>query len=213
MWDWVGKGNSLVISNWQTNPSSVFALCVFFGRMQQVGLSPLRTRMGQRRKSRWWGRRAIHLNPKPKAATPIDTAMPRLPSWFSSPISEPSLGQILVTAAPNIPLSSQHGYSLPVEAVFPEAGLLPGQLWFHLGHDVAAFHHPAASQPWEQCCTEATDPGPQQALHQGPGWGKPKCHGWALCGYHDSLRWVVCSCNDFQTARWEWCELKTLHEM
>lgn len=138
---------------------------------------------------------------------------PACPPDSPPPISKPSFGQILITAAPNIPLWSQHGYALPVEAVIAEAGLLPGQLWLHLGHDAAAFHHPAASQPWEQRCTEATDPGPQQALHQGPGWGKPKCHGWALCGYHDSLRWVVCSCNGFQTARWEWCETKTLHEM
>lgn len=61
-------------------------VCFF---LQQVGLSPLRCywamRMGQRRKSQRWGEQAIHHPQKIPAATPTDTAMPRLPSWFSSP--------------------------------------------------------------------------------------------------------------------------------
>lgn len=88
-------------------------------------------------------------------------------------------------------LSSQHGNPLPVEAVLPEAGLLPGQLWVHLGNDAAALHHSATSQPREQRRAEAANPGPQQALHKGSGWGEPECHGWALCGHHDGLRWVT----------------------
>lgn len=56
-----------------------------------------------------------------------------------------------------------------MEAVIPETGLLPGQLWVHLGHDAVTFHHPTESQPREQRHAAAADPGPQQALHQGPG--------------------------------------------
>lgn len=111
-----------------------------------------------------------------------------LPDLFA-----PSLDSTRVTAAPTAPPSSQHGHALPVEAVLPEAGLLPGQLRLHLGNDAAALHHPAASQPREQRGAAAADPGPQQALHQSPGWGEPECYGRALRGHHDCLWWVTVS--------------------
>lgn len=93
-------------------------------------------------------------------------------------------------ASTNLP-SLRHGHPLPVEAVFPEVGLLPGQFWLHLGDDAAALHHPATGQPREQRRAEAADPGPQQALHKGSGWGEPERHGRAVRGHHDSLRWVI----------------------
>lgn len=116
-------------------------------------------------------------------------AMPPLPSWFPQ-----TLFLILWSNHPSAAsadlLSLQHGHTLPVEAIFPEAGLLPGQFWIHLGNDAAALHHSATSQPREQRCAEAANPGPQQALHKGFGWREPECHGWTLCGHHDGLRWV-----------------------
>lgn len=117
-------------------------------------------------------------------------ATPPLPSWFPTTLFLFLWSNHHSTASTNL-LSSQHGNPLPVEAVLPEAGVLSGQFWVHLGNDAAALHHSAKSQPREQRCAEAANPGPQQALHQGSGWGEPECHGWALCGHHDGLWWVT----------------------
>lgn len=131
-------------------------------------------------------------SPPPPHNNPGCTTMaaPPLPSWFPTTLFHFLRPNPHSTASTPL-LSSQHGNPLPVEAVLPEAGLLPGQFRLHLGDDAAALHHSAKSQPREQRCAEAANPGPQQALHQGSGWGEPECHGWALCGHHDGLRWVT----------------------
>lgn len=195
-----GNNFPLCLEDQLANNPSLF--CLFSGSIQQVGLSPLAwscaLRMGHRRKSCWWGKQA--LNPPPHKTHCSNNDIPSLPAWFSAATCAPGLDQIS-HSSPNdtIVPSSQHGYSLPVEAVIAEARVLPGQLWVHLGHDATAFHHTATSNPREQRCAETANPGPQQALYQGPGWGESKCHGWALRGYHDSLRWVAsaCWCSEF----------------
>lgn len=197
MWDWVGSKlpHDLCFVDQLANHSSLFPLSVFsaagchrsdsvhWDGTEQWGWVREGNHAGEAAKPNTTHQKPLQLHrlTRPCSSCPPDSPL--------RPLHLPLVKS--VTAAPTTPLSSHHGYTLPVEAVIPEAGVLPGQLWVHLGHDAASFHHPAASQPWEQCCAEAANPGPQQALHQGPGWGESKRHGWALRGYHDSLRWVA----------------------
>lgn len=75
-----------------------------------------------------------------------------------------------------------------MEAVVAEAGLLLGEFRLHLGHDAAAFHHPAKDDTREQRPAPHADPRPEQALHQSSGRGEPGCDGRALRGDHDCIR-------------------------
>lgn len=75
-----------------------------------------------------------------------------------------------------------------MEAVIPEARLLPGEFWLHLGYDATALHHPAKDDAREQRPVTRADPRPEQALHQSSGRGEPGRHGWTLRGDHDCIR-------------------------
>lgn len=167
------------------------SFCLLLGSVQPFGLSPLgwywAMRMNQRRKLHWWGKQAFHHLTTTAVAPPwpCPHCPPKPPPPYSSFWSKRPSSALTSLA------SCQHGNPLPVEAVLPEAGVLPGQFWVHLGDDAAALHHSATSQPREQRCAEAANPGPQQALHKGSGRGEPERHGWALCGHHDGLRWVT----------------------
>lgn len=75
-----------------------------------------------------------------------------------------------------------------MEAVVPEARLLPGEFRLHLGYDAAALHHPAKDDAREQCPATHADPRPEQALHQSSGRGEPGRDGRTLRGDHDGIR-------------------------
>lgn len=74
-----------------------------------------------------------------------------------------------------------------MEAVVPEAGLLPREFWIHLGHDATALHHPAKDNARKQCPATRADSRPEQALHQGSGRGEPGRDGRTLRGDHDGI--------------------------
>lgn len=195
MWVKVGSGNSLLIFvYWTSDRSSLSFSSLSFTQQDAAGqCRPSEMLLSDDDGSekevvlvRQNNHRKYPNLTQPCPACPADSP----PRPFAPP-----LDWTRVAAAPTAPPSSQHGYALPVEAVLPEAGLLPGQLRLHLGNDAAALHHPAASQPREQCCAASADPGPQQALHQSAGGGEPECYGRALCGYDDCLWWVTDSCN------------------
>lgn len=75
-----------------------------------------------------------------------------------------------------------------MEAVVPEARLLPGEFRLHLGHDAAALYDPAKDDTREQRPATHADPRPEQALHQSTGRGEPERDGRTLRRDHDGIR-------------------------